>query len=239
MSLYLREPLGKMQTRVSDIFFDLDHTLWDFERNSALAFESVFAEMGMEIDLAQFLAVYVPINHEFWERYRKDEISHEELRYGRVKKAFGELGREISDEDVHTISVEYIRHLPLNNHLFEDALEILDYLKAKYKLHIITNGFHEVQRLKIENSKIGHYFDTVTNSETAGVKKPNPGIFEHALKMANAQKENSVMIGDCIEADVRGALDCGLDAIHFCTDAAARYEGIKKITKLKELKKYL
>lgn len=228
-----------MAASVSDVFFDLDHTLWDFEKNSALAFEAIFRDMGIALGLEAFLPVYVAINHEFWERYRNDEISHEELRYGRVKKAFEVLGFEISDTVVQSISVEYIRHLPLNNHLFEGTLEILNYLKDKYKLHIITNGFHEVQQLKLDNSGIGHYFATVTNSEMAGVKKPNPLIFEYALTAANASKANSVMIGDCIEADVRGALNCGIDAIHFCTNASVSHDGIKKVTNLKELKKYL
>ncbi|RZJ65664.1 MAG: noncanonical pyrimidine nucleotidase, YjjG family [Flavobacterium sp.] len=228
-----------MTAAVSDVFFDLDHTLWDFEKNSALAFTTIFRDMSIDIDLDAFLKIYVPINHEYWELYRHDKISHEELRYGRVRKSFEKLGVDISDDLVHDISVEYIKHLPLNNHLFDGTIEILDYLRSKYKLHIITNGFHEVQQLKLDNSGIGHYFDTVTNSEMAGVKKPNPQIFEYALASAKAQKEKSVMIGDCIDADVRGALNCGLDAIHFCIDDAISHEGIKKITKLQELKKYL
>lgn len=228
-----------MAARVRDIFFDLDHTLWDFEKNSALAFKAIFEQLEIGADLDAFLKFYVPINHEYWEKYRKDEITHEELRFGRFRKAFNLLGFEISDELVMRVSTEYIQSLPLNNHLFEGTIEVLDYLKTKYKLHIITNGFHDVQARKLENAGIVHYFATVTNSEKAGVKKPNPLIFEHALSLAKTQKEQSLMIGDCIDADVRGALNCGIDAILFCPDPEVSYEGIKQISNLSELKKYL
>ena len=227
------------QTIIRDVFFDLDHTLWDFEKNSALAFAHIFGNLGITANLEDYLRIYVPVNHEYWEKYRKDEISHEELRFGRFRKAFDILGYPISDEDVVAVSSEYIKCLPDNNHLFDGTFEILDYLKQKYNLHIITNGFHEVQARKIANSGLGHYFSTVTNSESAGVKKPNPLIFEHALSLAGTTKEQSIMIGDCIDADVRGALNCGMDAIFFCQDPAVGHEGIKRISNLNEIKKYL
>jgi len=115
----------------------------------------------------------------------------------------------------------------------------LDYLNDKYNLHIITNGFQEVQAGKMKNSNIEQYFKTITNSEMAGVKKPNAKIFEFALSLANAKKESSIMIGDCIEADVQGALDFGIDAIHFNEHKIAIPNHIKQINHLIELKKYL
>jgi len=129
--------------------------------------------------------------------------------------------------------------LPENNHLFDGAIEVLEYLEKKYKLHIITNGFAEVQQKKIKNSNIAGFFKTITNSEMAGVKKPNPTIFEHALNLAQAKKENSVMIGDCLDADVQGALNAGLDAIFFNDKKIKVGQEIKQITHLLELKKYL
>lgn len=223
---------------ISDIFFDLDHTLWDFDRNSALAFEKVLAKHRIAISLDYFLTHYVPLNLQYWEKYRNEEVSQAELRYGRLKDTFDLLGYEASDELIHAISEDYITHLPDNNHLFDGTLEILEYLSGKYRLHIITNGFHDIQHKKIDGANIGHYFTTVTNSEMAGVKKPNPQIFAYALQLANAQKETSVMIGDCIDADVRGAMDFGIDAILFKevphTDAT-----IKQVSRLEDLKKYL
>jgi len=228
-----------LEAKISDVFFDLDHTLWDFEKNSALAFEYVLTKHNIGVDIKQFIAHYVPINIKYWERYRVDEITQMELRYGRLKDTFDLLSYEIEDEMIFFLADEYIQYLPQYNHLFEGTIEILDYLKSKYRLHIITNGFHEIQNNKLKNSNIGGYFQTITNSESAGVKKPNPIIFEHAIASAKAKKENCIMIGDCIEADIRGALSSGLDAILFNECNAEVPENIKHINHLLALKNFL
>ena len=228
-----------MKATITDVFFDLDHTLWDFEKNSALAFEYVLTKHNIQVDIKQFIAYYVPINIKYWERFRVDEITQTELRYGRLKDTFDLLSYAIEDEMIFFIAEEYIQYLPKYNHLFEGTIEILDYLKSKYRLHIITNGFHEIQNNKLKNSNIGNYFQTITNSESAGVKKPNPIIFDYAIASAKATKENCIMIGDCIEADVRGALNSGLDAILFNECNAEVPESIKQINNLLALKNYL
>ncbi len=228
-----------MNTKITDVFFDLDHTLWDFEKNSGLALAAIFQKQGIAIDLDAFLKQYVPVNLKYWELYRTDQVSQSELRFGRLKETFDLLGYAIADEQVVFLSEEYIRYLPDYNHLFEGTVELLDYLKPKYKLHIITNGFADVQGRKLDNSNISRYFETVTNSELAGVKKPNPIIFEYALELAQAKKESSIMIGDCLIADVQGALDCGLDAIYFNEQRTAAPETIKQVFHLLELKKHL
>lgn len=224
---------------ITDVFFDLDHTLWDFEKNSALAFETVFKQQNLDIEMSEFLPIYIPMNREYWERYRKDEISQKELRFGRLKDTFDLLKFDIDDDSIVVLSEQYIRYLPTFNHLFDGTIEILEYLRVKYNLHIITNGFAEVQDNKLNNSYITHYFKTITNSEMAGVKKPNSLIFEFALDLAKAKKENSIMIGDCIEADVQGALDAGLDAIFFNENNTIVSDNIKQVNHLLELKKYL
>ncbi|MBF2709715.1 YjjG family noncanonical pyrimidine nucleotidase [Flavobacterium soyangense] len=228
-----------MNTNITDVFFDLDHTLWDFEKNSALAFETIFKMQNLAIDMQEFLHFYVPINKAYWEKYRKDEITQKELRFGRLKDTFDLLKFAIEDDLITFLSEEYIFYLPKYNHLFEGTIEILDYLKPKYNLHIITNGFAEIQGNKLNNSYISKYFKTITNSEMAGVKKPNSLIFDYALDLAKAKKETSVMIGDCIEADVQGALDAGLDAILFSESNVQVADNIKQVNHLLELKKYL
>lgn len=228
-----------MHTTITDVFFDLDHTLWDFEKNSALAFETVFKEQNLVIDMDAFLSIYIPMNREYWERYRKDEITQKELRFGRLKDTFDLLKFDIDDNSIVLLAEQYIYYLPTFNHLLEGTIEILDYLKTKYNLHIITNGFAEVQEIKMNNSYITHYFKTITNSQMAGVKKPDSFIFEYALNLAKTKKENSIMIGDCIEADVQGALDAGLDAVFFNEANMPVKENIKQINHLLELKKYL
>jgi YjjG family noncanonical pyrimidine nucleotidase len=226
-------------TIIKDVFFDLDHTLWDFDKNSELTFGTIFNKDYSTIDTKEFIEKYVPINQAFWKLYQYDKITHDELRYNRLKHSFDALNYVISDEEIETIAQEYIRLLPESNHLFDGTFEVLDYLNQKYKLHIITNGFAEVQFRKLNNSNIGSYFETITNSEMAGVKKPNPIIFEYALDLAKAKKENSVMIGDCIEADVQGALNAGLDAIFFNESNVPVEQNIKQVNHLLELKKYL
>ena len=225
--------------KIDHVFFDLDHTLWDFEKNSALAIETIFNKHGINVDLQLFLFHYVPINIKYWELYRVDKITQLELRLGRLKDTFQLVNYEIDDDKIIFLSEEYIEYLPKFNHLFDGAIEILDYLKPKYNLHIITNGFQEIQDNKLKNSNIDHYFTTITNSEMAGVKKPNPKIFDFAITEANAFKSNSIMIGDCIEADVKGALNFGMQAILFNIDLSKSYDNVKQISHLLELKNHL
>ena len=225
---------------IEHVFFDLDHTLWDFEKNSDLTFEKVFKKQNINTDLNTFLEVYRPINLEYWRLFRDEKVSKKELRYGRLKKAFDSINYTISDDLIDTIAIEYIEYLSDFNHLFEGTFEILDYLKDKYQLHIITNGFEEVQHKKMKSSKLLPYFDAIITSESVGVKKPNPKVFHHALKVANANQENSIMIGDSLEADIFGAINIGMPAIYCNFDHKPTNDpAYKSITSLLELKQYL
>lgn len=226
--------------KLQHVFFDLDHTLWDFEKNSALAFQKIFKEVSLELDFDQFLAVYIPINLEYWRLYREDQISKKELRYQRLKKAFDAIELEVADETINRLSVLYIDNLPNFNHLFEGTIEILDYLQDKYTLHLITNGFEEVQSKKLRQSGIFDYFEEIVTSESVGVKKPNPRVFRHALEVAKASPENSIMIGDSFEADVLGAHGVGMDTI-FCNldGKAVDAKNFKTVNSLLEIKRYL
>ena len=228
-----------MNTTITDVFFDLDHTLWDFDKNSEMAFDRIFRSKFPEIKIKNFIGKYAPINQACWKLYQNDQITHIELRYNRLKFSFDALNMEISDENINEIANDYIEFLTDNNHLFDGAIEVLEYLKPKYKLHIITNGFANVQDKKINNALLSGYFSTITNSELAGVKKPNSIIFDYAVKVANASKENSIMIGDCLDADINGALNAGLDAIFFNEKRIEAPGNIKQINHLLELKKYL
>lgn len=221
---------------IKHVFFDLDHTLWDFEKNSALSFQSIFQQHTMPFSVDVFLENYVPINLKYWRMYRLDEITKEELRYHRLKEAFESVKYKASDDLINEIAELYILKLGEQKHLFDGSLEVLEYLKPKYKLHIITNGFQEVQSKKMYHSGILNYFITTTTSEDVMLKKPHPKVFLHALHKANATAEESIMIGDNLEADIFGALDVGMDAIYFGNNAT--FAG-KRIEQLLELKKYL
>ena len=200
---------------VKDVFFDLDHTLWDFDKNSMLAFKRVFKKFKINIEFDAFLKIYEPINLEYWKKYREDKVSKENLRRGRLIDSFNFFDLIYTTEKIDKIADAYIQELPNDNHLFEGALEILDYLTLKYKLHIITNGFEEVQHKKLKNSGIDHYFSTVTTSEEVGLKKPNPKVFLTALNKANSLPAQSVMIGDSLEADILGANNIGMQTIFY------------------------
>lgn len=228
-----------MNTNITDVFFDLDHTLWDFDKNSEMAFNRIFKNKFSGINCNDFIEKYVPINQACWKLYQNDQITHLELRYNRLRFSFDALDIVISDDDINQIANDYIEFLTDNNHLFDGAIEVLEYLKPKYKLHIITNGFANVQDKKINNASLSGYFSTITNSELAGVKKPNSIIFDYAVRLAQASKENCLMIGDCLDADVNGALNAGLDAIFFNDKKIEAPENIKQINHLLELKKYL
>ncbi len=228
-----------MNTNITDIFFDLDHTLWDFDKNSQMAFDRIFKNNFEGIKIEDFIEKYLPINQECWRLYQNDQITLQELRYNRLKFSFDALNYSMTDENIDQISNDYIEFLTDNNYLFDGAIEVLEYLKPKYKLHIITNGFAHVQEKKINNASLGGYFTTITNSELAGVKKPNSIIFDYAVNLAQSSKENSIMVGDDFDADVNGALNAGMDAIFFNVKNIETPQNYKQINHLLQLKKYL
>jgi putative hydrolase of the HAD superfamily len=220
---------------ITDIFFDLDHTLWDFDKNSEITYKIIFDELKIEVSLVKFLGAYTNINKNLWKLFREEKIDKETLRYKRLKDTFAEISVVISDELLFIIADQYVYHLSKQIHLLDGTIKLLEYLKPKYTLHIITNGFAEVQEGKLNNTNLASYFDVIVNSEMAGVKKPNPIIFETALGLANVSKATSLMIGDSLEADVFGALDFGIDAICYNYHNENLPSHIKYVNHLEEL----
>ena len=237
--IYFLKNLIRMPDTITDVFFDLDHTLWDFDRNSALAFSRLFITHEIRIELSDFIEVYEPINFAYWKLYREDRVSKQELRRGRFRDAFQPFGIAFSVEELDEMAVTYIDELPKDNHLLNGAWEILEYLNPKYQLHIITNGFAEVQTLKLHNSRIAHFFNTVTSSEEVGLKKPHPVIFETALDKAAAPPQHSIMIGDTFEADILGAEKVGMDTLFFNYRNDNVPETYKVVNDLTEIKSHL
>ncbi|WP_431164794.1 YjjG family noncanonical pyrimidine nucleotidase [Tenacibaculum halocynthiae] len=225
-------------TNIKHLFFDLDHTLWDFEKNSELTFKQIFKEQCITLDFTEFIKIYSPINFSYWRLYRDEKISKSSLRYKRLKDTFDALNYVITDELINLIAEDYIKYLPNFSHLFEGTIETLEYLKKQYQLHIITNGFEEVQQLKMKKSGISKYFDIIVTSESVGVKKPNPKVFEFALSEAEALPQESIMIGDSYEADIMGALNTGMNAIHF-TEEKSNGNDVTSVSSLLDLKQYL
>ena len=228
-----------MKEEITDVFFDLDHTLWDFEKNSAITFQNILQEAEINVDLPNFLEAYVPLNFSYWKLFREEKVSKEELRYKRLKDTFDALSYTINDDQINDLSSKYIEHLSNQKHVFENANVILNYLKPKYNLHIITNGFEEVQEKKMINANIHNFFTHIINSEMVGVKKPNPLIFEYALNKAGIEARFAVMIGDDLEADIIGAKAAGMYAIHFNSNNEEAHEHAITINNLIEIKEYL
>lgn len=224
---------------INHVFFDLDHTLWDFETNSDNAFLEIFERHKMLDSSEKFLTYYRPINHEYWRLYRNEKVTKAQLRYGRLKDTFDKINISVSDKQIDQLAHDYIDALPNYNELFEGAIDLLEYLKPKYELHIITNGFNEVQYRKMKASGLSPYFDKIITSEDAGVKKPNPVIFNYALDNTKADKKRSIMIGDNWEADVMGAINFGLDAIFFNPEAQPVSPQIKSVQNLASIKSLL
>ncbi|MGM0634545.1 MAG: YjjG family noncanonical pyrimidine nucleotidase [Bacteroidota bacterium] len=223
-------------TKITNVFFDLDHTLWDFDKNSAITFKQIFETENLAIPYDLFMQTYVPLNLAFWKKYRMNEITKEELRYSRLAEVFKAINYAASDELIDLIANKYIEYLSEQTHLFPGTHEVLNDLKSRYSLHIITNGFDEVQYKKLDKSGLKNYFSTVTTSEDVNYKKPHPKVFEFALEKAQTNVESSIMIGDNLEADIQGALAFGMDAIYFGTEKS--FTG-KRVEHLMDLKKYL
>jgi putative hydrolase of the HAD superfamily len=219
------------------LFFDLDNTLWDFETNSYHALESAFQQLGLHEKLPSFddyFKIYYRINHHLWELYRNREITKEKLIVKRFEDSLQEYGLPQPGKGKE-INEEYLSQMPLKTQLVEGAREVLEALHKKYKLHIITNGFREVQHQKLANSQLEHFFDKVFISEVIGAPKPNREIFEHALKSTNARKQESLMIGDSWEADIKGALEFGIDQVFLSNDFTDYVPQIKERPNTREI----
>lgn len=225
--------------KIKHIFFDLDHTLWDFEKNSNNTFKFIFSKNNIDVVFNDFTEIYKPINEKYWKLYREDKVTKEDLRYSRLKEAFDELQYAIDDNLIDTLSEEYIEYLSNYNALFYGAIEILEYLKPKYEMHIITNGFEEVQYKKMKNSCLLPYFNNIVSSERVGVKKPNPKIFNFALEISDAKPEESIMIGDNFEADILGAKNVGMHTIFCGFNGEIHPENELTISKLSHIRNYL
>jgi putative hydrolase of the HAD superfamily len=199
------------------LFFDLDHTLWDFETNSRETMADVFVNNDLlargipSFDL--FFERYSYHNHRLWDRYTKGFIKQDELRWKRMWLAL--LDFKLADEPLSKkMAVEFLDQLPLKNSLFPYTIEILTYLKEKnYRMHLVTNGFEKVQHHKITHANIAHFFEEVITSEASNSLKPNKEIFDYALAKAGAQAHESIMIGDNLDADIQGGINAGLDTV--------------------------
>lgn len=221
------------------LFFDLDHTIWDFDKNAEETLHELYHHYGLKAlglhSADRFIETYTAHNHRLWAEYHVGNITKDYLREMRFKQTFLDLG--VHPDVIPTaFEDDYVRLGPTKLNLFPGAHETLTYLKGKYTLHLISNGFKEATEMKVSNTNLAQYFDNVIISEIVGVNKPDKAIFEHALNLAGATKQESVMIGDSIEADIMGALNFGMDAIYFNPKGLTKPDVVKvEIRSLGEL----
>ena len=220
------------------LFLDLDGTLWDFDSNAETAQREMYNYFHLNEyceDFESFFNTFKQHNDKLWADYQRGIIKKEKLKWWRFYLTLKELGK--TDEELaKKLDIYYLSLAPTKTRLIEDAMEVLDYLKKDYHLHIVTNGFNEVQYLKLKNSKLDSFFEEVITSEDAGGLKPDLLIFEYALKKTNALRTESLMIGDVIEVDILGAKNAGIDQIYLNPNKiSANFRPTFEIQKLIEL----
>ena len=228
---------------IKHLFFDLDRTLWDFEKNSQNELNYLFNKYKLHqrgISLPnEFIKIYKKVNEDCWERYRNNKLTKEKLRKERFDLTLSFFG--INDADLASrIGNAYVANSPYRTDLVFGTIDLLDKLFPKYKMHIITNGFEEVQHVKLEQSNLVKYFDKVITSEAAGAKKPSKLIFDYALNKSGALIEESIMIGDDLNTDIQGALNIGMKNIYFNPHQKEhKFNVWQEVVKLSDIKNIL
>lgn len=198
------------------LFFDLDHTLWDFDRNSNETLAEMHEHFALQetVSVEHFTKTFLQVNVTLWEQHNANAIDQQTLRLTRFPRVFEAMGVAMP-ADSETLSDMYLSIMPRKPHVLPYAIEILDYLKPKYPLHIITNGFPEIQDLKLASAGITEYFDLVITSAEAGCRKPDKEMFEYTMRRLGIAPQDCLMIGDNWAADIEGARNAGIDQVFF------------------------
>ncbi len=207
-----------MHLKYKHLFFDLDRTLWDFDKSAIEALEEIFKNYALDqkgvIDFNEFYKKYTDYNHTLWDLYREGKLEKDILRWKRFHLTLLDYG--IDDKVLaEALGADYVEISPRKVNLFPHVMETLEYLAQRYHLHLITNGFQEVQEIKIRVSGMDRFFEKLITSEEAGVKKPDPQIFYYALEKTGALADESIMIGDDYPVDIKGARQVGMDQVFF------------------------
>ena len=237
--------------KYTHIFFDLDNTLWDFERNSRSAMKITYDHFNLGttgVEFSVFFETYSRHNNNLWAAYRKKEVVKKELIRQRFQSTFDEFG--IVDIDPEKMNAFYLNEMPNQIHLMKGVQETLEYLfEKKYRMYIITNGFKEVQHKKLKTSGLYSFFKKIYISEEVKTPKPGKAIFEYAIKSSNAKKKQSLMVGDDWEVDILGATNIGIDAIFVSNadniisdkikDSKQRKTEVYNVLNIKEIKNIL
>lgn len=232
-----------MKEKVKHLFFDLDRTIWDYETNSQetlLDLYDHYLKEHVKISAEEFIVIFREENAKLWDLFTENKIDKQFLRQERFYRSISKSGLNCRETGL-TMEEHYLEHTPSKKTLIPDSIEVLTALSKEYKLHIITNGFEEVQHYKLRNCGLDHFFHEVITSDSANARKPNKEIFDHALVCSGAQKEDSMMIGDDPWADIQGAIDAGWEHALLVNTMNLNHDlkDIIEVSTLKELLPYL
>ena len=205
--------------KYENLFFDLDGTLWDLRKNTRSALEVLFEKYSdvQAINFEHFFRRYHHHNDQVWALYRDNKIEKEVLRYVRFERAFVDCQYDGNPQLIADFSNDFMEICPRMPHTIDGTHELLEHCASRYQMHIITNGFIEVQGHKMKAAKLNDYFTEMINSEHCGMRKPHRGIFDYAMQTTGADASKSLMIGDDWEADILGARNYGMDQAYLTT----------------------
>ncbi len=214
------------------IIFDIDDTLMDFSISEHAALHNAFTEYEMPTGFIDMHDSYRAISRILWNDLELGKISLNELGVERFRRLFLEHG---TDKDPQAFSSSYLRYLGNETHLMEGAIEALEGLTG-CRLAIMTNGFGDVQKARLQNSPIGSLFEEIIISEEAGFQKPDPGIFDYAFsKLGNPSKEHTIIVGDSLTSDIQGGINFGIDTVWFNPKGKANAGGITPTYEIRDL----
>lgn len=228
-----------MKREYKCIFFDLDHTLWDYERNSQETLDELYEKYSLSsrgVTSCELLKdQFRKVNITLWELYDRGEITSDVIRQQRFKQIlehFSVMDEQLTEE----LSVDYLHSCPNKGHLVPYAIETLDYLASKYEMTVITNGFDEIQNLKLSAGNLHQYFKHIVTSQKAGHRKPSRGIFDYAMEANNVRPHESIMVGDNLITDIAGATRSSIDAVFYNPEKVSHDVNVPfEIHSLKEL----
>lgn len=208
-----------MKKNYQHLFFDLDHTLWDFDRNAEICLQTIYAEFqlgskGIE-SRSQFIQAFTTINKNLWFQLDTGKITHDYLRKQRFRIVLSDLELPIDEQLSEQMNERFLALLPNQRGLIEGAFGLLEKLSGHFQLHILSNGYYDIQLRKMQSAGIDHFFEQVITNDRANARKPEPAIFYYAMQQSNATLSTSLMIGDTFEADIVGAKAAGMDVVHY------------------------
>jgi putative hydrolase of the HAD superfamily len=234
--------MNNHQQKYQCIFFDLDHTLWDYETNSRDTLFDLYGQYALEkrgVAFDAFHQQFRSVNNQLWNLYDRGLVDSDTIRKERFKQIL-EAFEAFEETLCAELSEAYLVTCPLKGTLMPYALETLDYLAGKYSLTVVTNGFDEIQQTKLKTGKLLHYFDHIVTSQTAGHKKPSREIFNFALQSNSIRPQEAIMVGDNLITDIGGAKNAAIDAVYFNPEQNGHQEIVHyEISSLAELRQFL